>query len=143
MEKNKGVVFLQAFIGKEFTSSPSPFMHWLKPMVIAAEKGTLIFEYLVRKDMTNPYGQLHGGVTAALIDDIIGATIFSLDLPQQYTTINNVIDYFSPASVGDRIQAKTLIIKQGSKIIHVQCEVWHLGKDKLLARGLSNLLAVN
>jgi uncharacterized protein (TIGR00369 family) len=143
MDTNKRVLQMQAFIGKEFTSSPSPFMHWLKPWVVAAEAGTLTFEYQVRKDMTNPNGQLHGGVTAALIDDIIGATIFSLDLTQAYTTINNVIDYFSPATEGDKIQAKTQIIKQGNKIIHVQCEVWHMGKDKLLAKGISNLLSVN
>lgn len=131
---------LQSFIGKEFTASSSPFMHWLKPIVLSVESGKLAFQYTVRKEMTNPVKGLHGGVTAAIMDDIIGATMFSLNEEHFYTTVNNVIDYFSPARESDLIVAETSIIRKGKQIVNAQCEVWNADKTRLIARGYSNLL---
>ena len=88
---------MQESIGKKSFNSPSPFTHWLKPVIREAEYGVINCEYIVRKDMCNPLGVLHGGVTAGIIDDIIGATVFTMNLSHHYTTINNYIDYFSSA----------------------------------------------
>lgn len=132
----------KSFIGKEVQGSPSNFMNWLKPTVINAEKGSLHCSYVVRNEMINPHGILHGGVTAGIIDDLIGATVFTLGLSQAYTTINNNIDYFAPAKEGDVIEAKTTIIKQGRTIINLQCEIWLPSKSRLIARGYSNMLNV-
>lgn len=112
MDTTEQLQVLQSFIGKEFTASPSPFMLWLKPIVLSAETGKLSFQYTVRKEMTNPIRGLHGGVTAAIMDDIIGATMFSLNEDHFYTTINNVIDYFAPAREGDLIIADTSLIRK-------------------------------
>lgn len=131
---------LQAHLGKEFTETPSPFMKWLKPIVLVAERGKLSFQYTVRHEMTNPMGGLHGGVTAAIIDDVIGATLFSFNESHFYTTLNNVVDYFAPAREGDMIIAETLVIKKGKQVVNVQCEVWNEGKNRLIARAYSNLL---
>lgn len=140
MNPNNQLEVLQSFIGKEFTASPSPFMLWLRPIVISAEQGKLSFQYTVRKEMMNPAGTLHGGVTAAIIDDIIGATMFSFNEDYFYTTINNVIDYFAPSKENDTIIADTLVIKKGKQIVNVQCEIWNSAKDRLIARAYSNLL---
>jgi uncharacterized protein (TIGR00369 family) len=130
---------LKSYIGKEFTASPSPFMHWLKPVVLVVEEGHLEFEYLIRQEWLNPIGNLHGGVTAAIIDDILGATMFSLNQTSFYTTINNVIDYFSTAKKGEKIIAITNIIKKGNQFVNAQCDIWNSEKSRLLARGTSNL----
>lgn len=133
---------LQSFIGREFTASPSPFMRWLKPVVLSAEEGRLSFRYLVRPEMMNPMRTLHGGVTAAIIDDVIGATMFSLNEDCFHTTINNVIDYFASGAENDVIIADTSIIKRGRQIINAQCEIWNADKTRLLAWGTSNLLKI-
>lgn len=130
---------IKTFTGKEFSASPSPFMRWLKPIVLIAEQGTLEFEYFVRSEWLNPAGNLHGGVTAAIIDDIIGATVFSLNEPNFYTTINIAVDYFSSAKADEKIIAKTHIIKKGKQFINVHCEVWNSDKSRMLAKGTSNL----
>jgi acyl-coenzyme A thioesterase 13 len=140
MNSTNQLSVLQSFIGKEFTASPSPFMHWLKPIVLSVESGKLAFQYTVRKEMTNPVRGLHGGVTAAIMDDIIGATMFSLNEEHFYTTVNNVIDYFSPAHEGDLIVAETSIVRKGKQIVNAQCEIWNADKTRLIARGYSNLL---
>lgn len=134
---------LQDHIGGEFVLSPSPFMLWMKPIVVIAEPGTVTFKYHIREEMTNPIRSLHGGVTAAIVDDCIGATLFSLDEEHFYTTINLTIDYFAPAHSGDNILAKTSIIKKGKQFVNAQCEIWNETETRLIARGYSNLFKTN
>lgn len=137
---NDAFNFLRQHIGKEVTQSPSPFMNWLKPKMVSVEEGTLSFQYTIRKEMTNPFGTLHGGVIGAIIDDAIGATLISYGEPHFYVTINNVIDYFASARENDTIIAVTAINKKGKTIVNAQCEIWNEDKTKLLAKGYTNLL---
>lgn len=134
---------LQTFIGKEFTDSPSPFMRWLNPIVVSAEEGHLEFLYTVRAEWLNPMGNLHGGVTAAIMDDIIGATMFSLNEKNFIVTVNNTIDYFSTAKENDEVLAEATIIKRGKQFVNAQCEIWNADKSRLIARGTSNLFKTN
>ncbi len=134
---------LKSFTGKEFTASPSPFMKWLNPVVLSAEEGRIEFQYTVRQEWLNPMGNLHGGVTAAIIDDIIGATMFSLNEETFIVTINNSIDYFSTARENDPVIAETKIIKRGKQFVNAQCEIWNADKTRLIARGTSNLFKIS
>lgn len=137
---NEAFHFLKQHIGKEVTQSPSPFMNWLKPKMVSVEEGKLSFEYKIRKEMTNPFGTMHGGVIGAIIDDAIGATLISYGEPHFYVTINNVIDYFASAKENDVIISETAINKKGKTIVNAQCEIWNKDRTKLLAKGYTNLL---
>lgn len=132
--------FLKDLVGKEITNSPSPFMNWLKPTMVSAEEGMLIFKYVVKNEMTNPFKTLHGGITAAIIDDAIGATLIFLGENNFYVTINLAIDYFASAKENDIIFAETAIIKKGKTIVNAQCEIWNADRSKLLAKGYTNLI---
>ncbi len=135
----KAAKFLRDHIGREVSDSPSPFMSWLKPVMVSVEEGSLVFEYTVRKEMTNPFGTLHGGVTAAMIDDAIGATLISYGEPFFHVSINLVVDYFASAREGDVIIAQTAVLKKGNQIVNAECEVWNKDRTKLLAKGYTNL----
>ena len=137
---SKAAEYLKSHIGKEITDSPSPFMAWLKPVILAVEDGSLTFQHTIRKEMTNPFGTLHGGITAAIIDDAIGATLISYGEPYFYVSVNLVVDYLSAAREGDVILAQTSIIKKGSQIVNAQCEVWNADRSKLIAKGYTILL---
>lgn len=137
---NSRISLMQESIGKKSFESPSPFTHWLKPVMKEADYGVIRCDFLVRKDMTNPMGLLHGGVTAGIIDDMIGATVFTMDLSHPFSTINNYIDYFAPAEEGDIIEAHTSVVKMGRQIINLQCEIWLPVKKRLIARGFSNMI---
>lgn len=141
-EAQQRLINFQKQIGKEIINSPSHFMNWLKPTLISAERGELHCSYVIRKEMTNPFGILHGGITAGIIDDLIGATVFILGSNSQFTTVNNNIDYFATALEGDIITAKTAVVKQGRTIINLQCEVFLPSKNRLIAKGYSNMLNV-
>lgn len=140
---NKTLAFFKSQIGKDSSASPSPLMRWLNPSLHEVEEGKLEYSYVVREEMTNPIGIIHGGATAAIIDDAIGAAVFSLGNTHLYTTVNLVIDYFGRANVGETIYAKTKIVKKGRQIINGECEVWNADKTRMIAKGQSNLIQTN
>lgn len=137
---NKPLEYFKSNIGKDASDSVSPLMKWLNPILLSASPGELEFSYVVREEMTNPMGIIHGGTTAAIIDDAIGAAVFSLGVSNVYTTVSLSVDYFSRAQVGDKIIAKTSVVKQGKQIINAECEVWHADKSRMIAKGHSNLI---
>jgi acyl-coenzyme A thioesterase 13 len=143
MEENKILPILKAYIDKEFENNPSRYGAWLKGILKEAEEGKLTAEFRVRKEMTNGIGTLHGGVIAGILDDMMGATVVSLGAKYFYTTVNLNVDYFYPAKEGDLITAKSFMVKKGTMIHHVQCELWNLATNKLLAKGTSNLLKID
>lgn len=126
--------------GKEIEMSPSPLTAWLRPIMEEAEAGSLTFSYLVRKEMTNPAGTLHGGVIAAIMDDIMGATMYTLDPNSFKVSINLNVDFFYTAKEGERVMARTSIAKNGSKVVNAQCDLFN-EEGRLLAKGYSNLLS--
>jgi len=136
----KEAAFLRQFMGKEVEQSPSPFMNFLRPIVLSVEEGSLAFQHTIRKEMTNPFGTLHGGITAAIIDDAIGATLIAYGEPFFHVTINLAIDYFASAKEGDIIIAQTAVIKKGKQIVNAQCEVWNHDRTRIIAKGYTNMI---
>jgi uncharacterized protein (TIGR00369 family) len=126
--------------GQKFTFSPSPFSMWLDPIIVEVEEGMLSFEYEVRHDMTNPIKTLHGGAIAGIMDDTIGAAVFTLGLKEIFTTVNLTVDYFAPAVEGNTIVATAKVIKKGRQIVHVICDIKMKDSGKVLAHGTSNLI---
>lgn len=137
---NKTLAFLKSRIGQSANESASPLMRWLNPTLLAVEEGKISLEFTVRHEMTNPIGILHGGTTAAIMDDSIGAAVFSYGENYFYSTINLVVDYFGRAGIGEKIIAEAFVIKKGKQLIHGQCEIWNADKTRMLAKGISNLL---
>jgi acyl-coenzyme A thioesterase 13 len=141
---NPGLEYFRSLIGHSFKDkSRSPFGRWLAGTLLAVEPGRLEIEFTVRPEMLNPAKTFHGGVIAGIMDDAIGATIFALGKKNFFTSVNLVVDYFAPAKEGDRVIAKTAIIKEGAKVINAQCEIWHAEKNRLLSRGTTNLMKID
>jgi len=125
--------------GKPFSESPSLFGRWLGGTLTEVERGSMTFSFEIRPDMTNPLGTLHGGVTAGIIDDIIGLTAATFGQENFYVTVNLSIDYLSGAKVGDIIVAHSQTIREGRNISNIECVVKH--KDgKIIAKGTSNMM---
>lgn len=131
---------INQFIGKDSKESVSPVMRWLNPIWLGASDKGLTFKYIIRKEMTNPYGTLHGGISALIIDDAIGATTMIYLPDYQCVTVNNIIDYKSSAIEGDTLIAETMLLENESKIIKLQCEIWNAERTKLVAKGISKML---
>ena len=134
------IEILQQLIGKDSLTSVSPVMRWLNPTLTSVNEKGLTYEYLIRKEMTNPFGKLHGGISALIIDDAIGATLIAFNENFICLTVNINIDFKGTADDGETIIAETLILENEHRIMTAQCEIWNADKSKIIAKGFSKLL---
>lgn len=137
-ETNPRLLFFRSLIGQTMQQSPSPLGRWLNGTVRAAEADSLTVDYVVREDMTNPMKVLHGGSAAAIIDDLIGTTVYLLGREYLYTSVNLNVDFLHSARQNEVITARTQVVRAGKNIIHVEC-VLTATDGKIIAKAASNL----
>jgi acyl-coenzyme A thioesterase 13 len=130
------------YLGKEVKGSRSQAGNWLAFTLDEIEKGRAVISLIVKKDMTNPYGNIHGGMMSLVIDEVIGWAVVSLDLDTHYTSMNLNVDFLYAIKEGERLKAESKVIRHGKKIIHVECSVYNM-HNELLARASSNLISTS
>ena len=133
---------MQARVGQSFGQTASPVARWLDGTLLAAEAGGLTVSFVVREEMTNPMGILHGGISATMMDDVLGATVFSLGSEFFYTTVNLNADYLGSARAGETITVTTHVVRQGRNVVHAEAKI-HNAAGKLLVKSTSNLLVTS
>ncbi len=129
---------VQSLIGQEFTQSPSPLGVWLRGKIVDAEAGILTASFVIRQEMTNPFGTLHGGIIACMIDEVMGTLFFTLGTEYAYPTINLSVDYFASGKIGETITVTAKVIRQGKTIINLYATMFN-EKNTVLAQATSNL----
>ena len=131
---------IKGWVGKEVDNSRSPAGNWMKPRIESAEKGNITLSVLIRREMCNPFGNIHGGMMSLVIDESIGWAIVSLEAEGHYTSVNLSIDFLYAAAEGERITAHARIIRHGKKIINSEVHVYN-EKGTLLSKASSNLVS--
>lgn len=126
-------------IGTEIEDSRSPAGNWLKPRLESAERGKVSLSVLIRKEMCNPYGNIHGGMMSLIVDECLGWAIVSLEAASHYTSVSLNLDFLYAAAEGERITAVAEIVRQGKKIINAEVHVFN-EKGILLSKASSNLV---
>jgi uncharacterized protein (TIGR00369 family) len=137
---NPSVELYKQYIGQYITTAPSPFSNWLKGKILEVAEDSIAIEFIVREEMTNPVKLLHGGMIAAIMDDMIGMTIFVNGMKQFYFSVNLSVDFYANVRVGSSVIAKTKLIKKNSRLIQAECCIYG-PNELLLARGTSNLIS--
>lgn len=125
--------------GKHLSTSISPVGRWLNGKLIDAKEGSLLVEFVVRQDMTNPMGVLHGGIAATILDDVVGMMVYVLGRDFAYTSVNLNCDFLHAARLGDVLLASGKVIRAGKNIIHVEGVITNQ-EDKIVAKCTSNLI---
>ena len=137
--ENPRLDFFRSMIGQDMSSSISPFGRWLNGTIRAADEGKLVADYLIRDNMTNPAGVLHGGATSGILDDLIGAMVFTLNREFAYTSINLTVDFLHAARLGDTVTATAEVVRAGRNIIHC-AGVITAADGKIIAKAATNLI---
>jgi len=137
-ETNPIVEVFRASIGKRLEYAP-PFTRWLDGRIVSCNIGEIEVEFTVRPEMANPTGLLHGGVQAAMIDDIIGMTSATLGEEGFMLTIDLHVNFLGKVEVGQTIKARARFVRSGKRIAHAVCEILD-EQGNLVSRGDSNLL---
>ncbi|MBW7935911.1 MAG: PaaI family thioesterase [Flavobacteriales bacterium] len=127
------------FIGQYVDQAPSPLSNWLHGKILDITENGISLEFEVRKEMTNPVNLLHGGMMAAIIDDVIGMTLFVTGVKSFYASINLHIDFVSNVRCGEKIVAQSQLIRKGKRVILASCSLFGPNQN-LLAKATSNLI---
>jgi uncharacterized protein (TIGR00369 family) len=127
-------------IGREITESPSAVTKWLRGKLISVEEGALEAQFIVREEMTNPLGLLHGGSIALIIDDMIGATVYTLPTETHFVSVNLNVNFLNAGRLNEVITAKAKITKKGRTFIHAECSLFN-SRNSLIATSTSGLVA--
>lgn len=135
---NRILSFFKKHIGTQPPEMAPPFNKWLNGILRKAEPGTVTMEFEIRKEMTNPVGMLHGGMHAAMMDEVMGMAVATVHDETFFTTVNLAIDYLDKAVVGENVFVEATVIRKGKNMIHVVAEVRNR-EGVLLSKGASNL----
>ena len=101
---------LQALIKK------MPFNQSLGIRVVRKHDDGVTIQCLVRGNLRNSAGVLHGGVTATLADAAVGIAIFNhFGGARQATTVEMKINYFLPVKSG-KVTARAHLLRVGSTL---------------------------
>lgn len=139
---NPIVEYLKQEINKPITKSVSPSSLWLKGTLLDIEEGFAVISYKIRKEMTNPFGTVQGGVMAALIDDTMGLAFYSLFQQNMFTTTNLNVNYLFGAKEGEEVRVEAKVVRIGKKIANVECKVYN-DKEDIICTSTSNLVVTS
>jgi uncharacterized protein (TIGR00369 family) len=92
----------------------SPFAHLLGARIVRATRDIVTAELLVREELANRNGGLHGGAVMAVADNLGGTAAF-LNLPEGAgtTTIESKTNFFAAVALGDTIVAECTPLHRG------------------------------
>ena len=111
------------------------FHRFLGLRVAEEHEDGVTVELPISPDLSNSYGQVHGGVTATLVDSALGLAIQRLYGEERATaTIEMSVSYLRPASRGV-LRARSRFIKTGRTLLRGQVDVYD-GEERHVAVGL-------
>ncbi len=113
-----------------------PYPRLLGFELVDLKFGEATLKVAMRDDLRQPYGVLHGGATASLIDTAMAfACISCLAEDEQTTTIDLTVHYLRPHTEGE-VFCTAKVLRNGKRIQTVSAEVVN-EQGKLIATGLS------
>ncbi len=119
-----------------------PYFNLISMKIDSLEMGRSFLEVDVQEKHLQPYGIVHGGVYASLIDAAaFWAAYSTIGKTSGMTTVEMKLNYLRPAASG-RFVARGKSIKTGRSICLSEASVFD-DKDKMLAHGTATLMIIN
>jgi uncharacterized protein (TIGR00369 family) len=85
-------------------------------------------------DMANPYGSVHGGIIATIIDEVTGAAVTSSIEAASAPTVSLNVEYLHAIPVGGTYTAVGEIVRMGRAMAIADARILN-EEGKVLARG--------
>ena len=101
-----------------------PFGRWLGMKITHAAPDRVVAELVVREELANRNGVLHGGAVMALADNM-GGTATSLNLPEGAgtTTIESKTNFIAAAPLGTRVTGDATPVHRGRRTMVWQTRI--------------------
>ena len=99
---------------KDIAEAQPPFGRWLGMKLTLVSPDRVVGEVVVREELTNRNGVLHGGAVMALADNMGGtATFLNLPAGAGTTTIESKTNFFAACALGETIRTETTPLHRG------------------------------
>ena len=118
-----------------------PFFRLLSIQIKELSRGHSLVEMELGQQHLNPFGGLHGGAYASVIDTAAYWSVYcELGEEAGLTSLDLKVDFLAPANVG-KIWARGRCIKMGRTICLAEATAFD-EKEKWLAHGVSKMLVL-
>ena len=110
-----------------------PFSRLMEAKIVEVTRDRVVAEVLVREELTNRNGGLHGGAVMAIADNLGGTATF-LNMPEGAgtTTIESKTNFFAAVAFGDTVRAECTPLHRGRTTMVWQTRIIR-GDGKLAA----------
>jgi uncharacterized protein (TIGR00369 family) len=107
---------------------------------VDAKAGRVQVAYNTTEQLANRYGAVHGGMTAAIMDDVISlASGLTIEWGQITPTLEMKVSYIAQATPGTRLIAEARTVRRGGTVLFLEADL----KDesaKLIATASSTVM---
>ena len=118
-----------------------PFPALLGFELVDLKFGEAVLKVAMRDELKQPYGVMHGGATASLIDTAMAFACISVQAEgEQSTTVDLTVHYLRPHTDGEAF-CTAKIERAGKRILTVSAEVRN-EQGKLIATALSTYMKI-
>lgn len=119
----------------------TPYLKLLGIELVELTAETAVMSLAMKDDLRQPYGLLHGGATASLIDTATAfAVINALGASEKATTVDLTVQYLRPHTAG-KIVCTAKITRAGKRLLFLSAEVVN-EEGKLVATAVSTYTKV-
>ncbi len=101
---------------------------------VSMEDGRVEMSWTPTTDMANPFGSVHGGIIATLIDEVTGAALVSTIESPTAPTVSLNVEYLYAIPTGASYTAVGEIVRRGRALAIVDARIMN-EEGKVFARG--------
>jgi uncharacterized protein (TIGR00369 family) len=114
----------------------TPYLVHLGIELVEIEHGKAVMKMPMKDELRQPYGLLHGGATASLIDTATAFAVVSVTKREEKcTTVDLTVHYLRPV-INETTICTATIVRAGKRLLTVSAEV-HNEEGKLIATAIS------
>jgi uncharacterized protein (TIGR00369 family) len=137
-----GLAFLQAI--KDGELPPAPIAELLGFEIRDIARGRVTFAMTPQEKHYNPIGMVHGGVTATLLDTVMGCALHTtLAEGTGYSTVDISVRYLRPVTVQSGLVVATgTLVHKGRRTATAEATLVEASTGRLLATATSSLLVL-
>jgi len=118
-----------------------PYFELLSMEIVSLNEGRSLLKAIIQEKHLQPYGIVHGGVYASLIDAAcFWAGYTEIEEPLALTTVEMKLNYLAPAKEGI-FMAAGQVVKTGKTLCLSEARITDQ-KDRLLAHGTSTMMVL-
>lgn len=107
------------------------------------EPGRFFCTATIDESLLTPFGNAHGGVTAAIADHVTGVVVYPLMEPGQWAATTEVkVNYLAPVKA-ETIDAEASVVAMTRRSAVVRCELYRQQDRRVLAAAQATLTIVD